>query len=360
MTIPILPNRLPIQLLTTLAPRLPLPALHLISVPRVISQLPTPEAHIHLIANLAAFTPHRYSALSVPSLTTYLRLTTEVMNALPSQALEPPEKNNTVSVNWTEDDDPDQEHITHVDVVTSFAPQLVIPQLDGKTRTRLQILPSPGHLTSLLDATHHHASPDLRAGLFAWLHALSTVWPSRRDRVVSTVVAWSGGGLVRELYRSYVRSSPLGKSANAATLTGMFGHWLLSNFDSNGMDHADASHASHWPPLLFLVDLYNQALLTMGDEEFISSSAGPSSSSANIESRNPLTLDELRSFSRQLLNIVFLLYWREDQTNVQDSGVPGMPNLKWETAREKMTKLLQAIHAREYVLVVASLLLEHL
>ncbi|KAF8240293.1 hypothetical protein L208DRAFT_1233799 [Tricholoma matsutake] len=29
--------------------------------------------------------------------------------------------------------------------------------------------------------------------------------------------------------------------------------------------------------------------------------------------KNPLTLDELRSFSRQLLNISFVLYWRENE-----------------------------------------------
>jgi len=44
---------------------------------------------------------------------------------------------------------------------------------------------------------------------------------------------------------------------------------------------------------------------------------------------NPLTLDKLTAFSRKLLNIAFTLYWREDQTNVQEGGVSGV-NLKWE------------------------------
>ena len=101
------------------------------------------------------------------------------------------------------------------------------------------------------------------------------------------------------------------------------------------------SHADAWPPLLFLADLYTQSLLTMGDDEFFSTS-NPGSTAL----RNPLTLDELTSFSRKLLNIAFTLYWREDQTNVQEGGVPGV-NLKWEGVREKVTKCLQAIHARE-------------
>ena len=117
--------------------------------------------------------------------------------------------------------------------------------------------------------------------------------------------------------------------------------------------HADLANASHWPALLFLVDLYNQALLTMGDDEFFSSSPATLTSAAltstavstTVVARNPLTLDEITSFSRQLLNIVFHLYWREDAST--DATVPGMPNLKFEAARERMTKLLQSIHARE-------------
>lgn len=85
----------------------------------------------------------------------------------------------------------------------------------------------------------------------------------------------------------------------------------------------------------------------MGDDEFFASSS--SVRSAGATPRNPLTLDELTLFSRKLLNIAFTLFWREDQTNVQEGGVPGV-NLKWEGVRERITKCLQAIHAREYVL----------
>lgn len=323
LTIPLLPNRLPITSLTYLAPRIPLPSLHLISVPAIISSLTSLDDHINLLANLAAFAPPRYAALAIQPLTAFMNLTADIMNSLPAQALEPPEKNAEL-VTWAEDDS-ETEHATQVEVVTTFTSKPILPQVDSKTRTRLQTLPSPQHLTSLLGATYYHSSQAVRSALFSWLHALSTVWPSRRDKVVGSVVAWNGGGLVRELYRGYVRTSPLGKSSNTSAL-------------------ADPSYASHWPPLLFLVDLYNQALLTMGDDEFFSST---STSTANIASRNPLTTDEISSFSRQLLNITFLLYWREDQANIQDGSVPGITNLKWEVARERMTKLLQAIHARE-------------
>jgi ubiquitin-protein ligase E3 C len=93
--------------------------------------------------------------------------------------------------------------------------------------------------------------------------------------------------------------------------------------------------------LLFLTELYTQLLLTMGDDEFFSS---PSTSVPG----NPLTLDELISFSRQMLNIAFPLYWRDDHTGAMDGVVSiGGLEFKWERVRENVTKCLVAIHARE-------------
>jgi ubiquitin-protein ligase E3 C len=106
------------------------------------------------------------------------------------------------------------------------------------------------------------------------------------------------------------------------------------------LSNVDPAHATSWPPLLFLADLYTQTLLTMGDDEFFGTTS-------NASQRNPLTLDELTSFSRQLLNIAFMLYWREDQTNVQEGGVSGAVRFTWEGVREKVTKCLLGIHARE-------------
>ena len=103
----------------------------------------------------------------------------------------------------------------------------------------------------------------------------------------------------------------------------------------------DPANASSWPPLLFLVELYSQALLTMGDDEFFSTG------NTTESPRNPLIVDELKSFSRRLLNIAFTLYWREDQAHLNDGVIPGNLNLKWDTVRQEITNCLQAIHARE-------------
>ena len=92
-----------------------------------------------------------------------------------------------------------------------------------------------------------------------------------------------------------------------------------------------------------LTDLYTQVLLTMGDDEFFST--GQAGGSATI-SRNPLMIDEVIAFSRKLLVVAFTLYVREDQTNAPGTTIPGT-NLSWDSAREKFTNCLLAIHSRE-------------
>ena len=223
LTIPLLPNRLPLNSLAFLAPRLPLPYLRAVSVPHIQSSITSDDARVHLISNLAALAPVRYTSLPPEALIAYLHLIAETMKNLPVHALEPPERNARLRLAWADDDDLDAaENVPQIEVVTSFTHRRDLPQLDSKTRTRLQTLPSQSHLNSLLSATHKHTNTAMRAALFSWLHALSTVWPSRRDKITANVVAWSGGGLVRELYRAYVRSSPLGQGGLAATLTGAF------------------------------------------------------------------------------------------------------------------------------------------
>lgn len=103
----------------------------------------------------------------------------------------------------------------------------------------------------------------------------------------------------------------------------------------------------------------------MHDDEFFSSShaiSGFTASSAPVAAgatvaaaaaaKNPLSIDEVTSFSKQLLNIVFPLYWR-DNTSEGGTGalsiVPGVPGMTWVAARELMTSCLQALHAREFV-----------
>ncbi|KAH9925375.1 HECT-domain-containing protein [Epithele typhae] len=318
LTIPLLPNRL-LPALGPFSARLPLASLHLLS-PDIITHyaLSSAESKVHLLANLAAFMPPRYASLPTPAFATYLQLTALLMNALPTLALEPPENKTNTTRNWG-DEDEDEEPDTQVEVVASFQPKVELPQLDEKTRKRLQTLPSPDHITTILRASD---KPGLLQPIVEFCFALSTVWPTRRDKVLNTMVACSRGALVRDIYRQFVRSTPLGRDETYAEVS-------------------RPEYASHWPPLLLLADLYTQALLTMTDDEFF----GSTTSNPDVP-RNPLSLDELAALARTLLNIAFALYWREDPDAMQET-VPGLGQVRWAHVRENATKALQALHARD-------------
>ncbi|KAG8214281.1 HECT-domain-containing protein [Butyriboletus roseoflavus] len=307
--LPLLPYRIPLTSLSELSGQLPLTNLHVLSscIPDIISVTSTPS-QINIIANLLAFTPPRYTTLPVSSLQAYLQLLSVVLNVLPPHALEPPLPQDSLPKSWADDSDSDSERPVNI-----IASRSALPTLDSRTRKRLQILPSQDHLNSFLRAAQQH--PELLSDLVSMLFSLNLVWPSRKDKVLTTLLLYGGGGLVREIYREYVRATPLGRDENLSSLM-------------------DPSLGSYWPPLLLHTDLYTQSLLTMGDDEFFSGS------------RNTLTLNELIPFSRTLFNIAFTLYWREDQAKVQEATAPGL-NLSWEGVRDRITKCLQAIHARD-------------
>lgn len=69
---------------------------------------------------------------------------------------------------------------------------------------------------------------------------------------------------------------------------------------------------------------------------------------------NPLTIGEVISFSRQALNIALALYWgigsNDKDKTLTSYCVPGI-NVTFEDVRYQATKLVQAVHAREYVLL---------
>lgn len=93
-----------------------------------------------------------------------------------------------------------------------------LPELDARTLKRLRSLPTPAHLNTLLTASQSH--PSTRPNLVSFFLALNSVWPAHRDRVLSTVLVYTGGGLLRELYRGYVRGSPIGRDDNPGALMG--------------------------------------------------------------------------------------------------------------------------------------------
>jgi ubiquitin-protein ligase E3 C len=158
------------------------------------------------------FTPPRYPTFQPKELDTYLLLLASVLHTLPPNALEPPSTSKDKS--WVDEGDSDDEAI-RVEVVSTFT-VFPMPRLDPKTLKRLQNLPSPTHISTLLGL---YSSRD-KVALFTFCSGICQAWPARQDKVLATIAGHTGGGFVRELYREHVRSSPLGAEVDAFALAG--------------------------------------------------------------------------------------------------------------------------------------------
>nr|GAT53416.1 HECT-domain-containing protein [Mycena chlorophos] len=328
LTIPLLPNRLPLPSLTHLASRIPFTALP--SLP------PLPEApiadKIHLVANLAAFTPARYASFPAPVLTAYMRLLTSIFNTLPPNALDgapapTAAATGTAQSRSYDSDSDDEAHRPVVSVVTSFtaAPPPPLPTLDARTQKRLQSLVATSHLNDLLRITQKQPDAARRA-LFDLILALEGIWPAKRTDILGAiVVGGSGTSVIKELWRGSVRR---------ASATNILQEYARPASPSD----------PDLPAVLFLADLYNHALLTMGDDEFFARQTTPQGS------RNPMSTDELIVLTRLLLDIAFGLYQGRqdvDASETTETFGPKSVRFTWEEVREKVTKCLVAIHARD-------------
>ena len=269
------------------------------------------------------FSPH-YKLLSPVSFRTYLHLCVALFNSFPSSIIDPPNKDRkqktaAFTVGGYDSDDSEVDQVTAISTFQPLSTPISPTKIDDKTLKRLNTILSAQHLKSVI----YTAIPDrtVLPQLIHYLFAITVAWSSSRGQILDTVLASTNGGLVREIYREFVRSSPLGKTESSGVL-------------------ADPANWAHFSPLIFLVDLYTQALLTMGDDEFFSTS--------NSSRRNPLSLDELVAFSKQLLNIAFPLYWRDDSdSTIGEAFISKDVRCTWGLLKEKLTRCLLAIHARE-------------
>lgn len=331
LTIPLFPNRIPITSLTEFSTVVPFGAFNLISTSIVTQNVSDGASILHLLANLLTFLPPRYTStntllLKDDALEVYLSLLNDLISRLPVGSMEAAKMKQPQSMDWKAQDDSDEDEPApgrrmEIDLYPAISPP------DARTATRLLTLISKPHITSLLNAADKSVQ--------CWPHFVQLIinigikWPSKREDVLSTIAVSNGSFVFKRLWRDSVRSSPLGK-------------------DEKGSFLRSAAYKNDWPPLLMLTDLYTQALLTMDDDEFFSTTARTNNT---IAARNPFSIGEVILFSRQLLNIVFPLYWNEDSGAVETGQIFGLP-ISWGLLRERITKCLQGIHSREYVLFV--------
>jgi ubiquitin-protein ligase E3 C len=196
LTIPL--NRLPRLSQTDFSSRLPLSSLDILSlsIPDIIASSPAPESRFNLIANLYEFTRPLYGTLSLSALDVYLHFLTELMDAISIRSFE------------------------------------LKQCLDPHTKERLVTISGADHLTSLLIASKRY--PYSQWSLASFLLSLGAICPTRRENLLSTLLGCPGGNLVQELYREFVRTSPLGRDYSPKALMGISYFLLLLAF-ANGL-----------------------------------------------------------------------------------------------------------------------------
>ncbi|KAF6750084.1 ubiquitin protein ligase [Ephemerocybe angulata] len=354
-TIPHLPNRIPLSTLPSFVSSIPISHLHLLSphtsqITSFLAHQPNSvEARVHLVANCSMFFSPHYAKFGNQGVVWYLRFLAEVFGGLPvgvfDSVAQPKskvkDKGKGKEAAMVVDADPAVPWVLPEDEARHSQPNDLLI-LDTKTHSRISTLQSQTHIDSLLLLARR--SQAVQEAFVIFVLALGRVWPTKREGVLSTILAsggsgGSGGGLVRGLWRD-VRGNSVGKDV--------------------GVSIFDPRNASAWPPLLLLAELYSQALQMMGDDEFFSSVSGPSgfsgasSTGSGLGMKNPLTMEELVLFSRMLLNVAFTLYWSmptvttgSSSTIAPSASGAAAAGYSWEEAREKVTRCLVGIHARD-------------
>lgn len=190
LSVPILPNRIPLAELPKLVSRIPWDDLSLISLPNQHNHLATAMNNLissverssrpHVLANLLAFLPPRYSKFPGPILASYLEMYTALLEGLNLGQLVAPQVGTTTSTGPSvikksamdvDSSDTDEESAMDVDVPHhsqpidfTFTSDQSQAMLDSRTISRLATLSSPKHLSALLSATSR--SPTSREPFF--------------------------------------------------------------------------------------------------------------------------------------------------------------------------------------------------
>jgi hypothetical protein len=205
-SIPLLPNRLPTSALTALAKGLPFDdIITYIDSSGHANSMDLMDV-IPLLANIVAFGKDRVVHFKTREVVlAYLNVLRALLDRLPPNIFAD-DKGKGRAV----DEDGDVSMVDSDAEPPSGSPAVV----DAESIT-LSALPSPSHTAALLAASTRFSasSRPAFAGLFV---SLLQTWPSKRDAFVGALVygrgSDQGGGLLREIWRGWLRSGKLGKA----------------------------------------------------------------------------------------------------------------------------------------------------
>ncbi|OLL25278.1 putative E3 ubiquitin protein ligase [Neolecta irregularis DAH-3] len=158
------------------------------------------------------------------------------------------------------------------------------------------------------------ASQTLALELATFIISLLQLLPSRRSHILMQIaIMASDSDIIKSFW----------KVAKQTTVY----HSITTNLK--------ISTGGGWVEIMFLMEIYSRILITMVDDEFFDSS------------RNPLTLDEIKEITDFLKPLSFIFWYTE--ANSTEGRVLGGSAVTFGQARMLTTRLIQQIHAREYV-----------
>lgn len=189
LTLPLLPNRLPIPSLTLLSRSLPWP--------EILAADPTPRlkgraSTVALISNLSAFGVSRVASWKSAQKEQWAALLARLLNSLDAPLQLPPAGLASMAAHSSGHDSDDEDAPRPVALGSALSP---------KTLSHLTLLISTVHLGGLLSAPS--------VGIYAFVLALIEAWPAKAKDVLDEL--GKRRGVLRELWRGFVRSGDVGR-----------------------------------------------------------------------------------------------------------------------------------------------------
>ncbi|KAF9903122.1 hypothetical protein EC991_004148 [Linnemannia zychae] len=360
LTVPLLPNRMPIETLSTFTSRLPLDAilLHLFRTSfTALTSLPqfkiTP-----LLANVLAFGYQRVAKMGPAISNAYLHVLTTLLGLVPRGSIESASKRSVDD----EDEDMDDIEWRSEEVPGSLpkSPTSSTAKLDSRMMRWLALAYDSNHLSDILGSierstttaatatgtTQDILSIDSVSEITHLLLNLITLFPSHKIHILSNLMYFKFGSNAKATSGSGAAQATSGKAfsvsiitifLDAFTSTKLYMQLLQSMQGDKPLSvHLvmDPGHAKAWSLLAFVAELYCQILVTMGDDEFYN------------EKRNPIGLQSVITLASVVRDVAFLLWWNDNSLNME-SSVGGSMNLKVGYLRDIVTKLTRQLHARD-------------
>ncbi|KAF8980210.1 hypothetical protein BGZ46_004517 [Entomortierella lignicola] len=343
LTVPLLPNRMSIEILTVFTSRLPLESIiQRLSSPScpIVTNLPlfkiTP-----LAANILAFCYQRVGKMSPSISSAYLRVLNILIGLIPRDSIEQRPRQ---VINDDEDMDDIEWRLEELPGTSSSTNST---NLDPRILKWLSLAHDSNHLNDILGsfqptqngAQQEILSTEALGQITQLLLNLITLFPSHKIGILSNLMYFKFGGQGKhDLENGKVFGISIIKifldAFIATPLYDVLIHSMKQDTPLNVQAVLEPAHEKSWSLLAFISELYCQILVTMGDDEF------------HDEARNPISLRSVITLSSVARDVAFLLWWNNNDLDTEMS-FGGSKNLTVGYLRDIVTKLTRQLHARD-------------